>query len=86
MEDPESSQVMGPQFGYVDKFIGKDFMFWKFKMEVVLKAKDLWGFIDEKEIKPKVIIVVVLVAYKKKENRALNLIVQSLSNNQLFIV
>jgi hypothetical protein len=27
-----------------------------------------------------------LVAYKKKENRALNLIVQSLSNNQLFIV
>jgi hypothetical protein len=79
MEDLKSSQVTGPRFGYIDKFIGKDVMFWKFKMEIMLKARNLWGFIDEKETKPKVIIIVVLVAYKK-ENCALNLIVQSLSN------
>jgi hypothetical protein len=40
MEDLESSQVMGPRFGYVDKFTKKDFMFWKFKMETMLKARD----------------------------------------------
>jgi hypothetical protein len=80
MEDLKSSQITGPRFGYIDKFIGKDVMFWKFKMEIVLKARNLWCFIDKKETKPKVTIIFVLVAYEKKENCALNLIVQSLSN------
>ncbi len=80
MEDLKISHVMGPRFGYINKFIGKDVMFWKFKMESVLKARNLWGFIDKKEIKPKVTIIVVLAAYEKKGNCVLNLIVQSLSN------
>lgn len=79
MEDLEISQVMGPQFEYIDKFIRKYVMFWIFKMEITLKARDLWGIIDE-ETKPKVTIIVALVTYEKKENCALNLIVQSLSN------
>jgi hypothetical protein len=45
MEDPKSSQVMGSQFGYLDKFTKKKFMLWKFKMETMLKVRDLWGFI-----------------------------------------
>jgi hypothetical protein len=72
---------MGPQFGYVDKFTKKDFMFWKFKMETMLKVRDFWGFIDRKGTKPEVTTIVVLAAYKKKENYALNLIVQSLLNS-----
>jgi hypothetical protein len=43
---------MGPQFGYVDKFTKNNFMLWKFKMEIVLKVRDLRGFIDRKETKP----------------------------------
>jgi hypothetical protein len=75
---------VGPRFGYVDKFTKKDFMFWKFKMETMLKVKDFWGFIDMKGTKPEVKTIVILAAYENKENYTLNLIVQSLLNNQLF--
>jgi hypothetical protein len=65
---------MGQWFGYVDKFIKKDFMFWKFKMETMLKVRDLWGFIDWKEIKPEEIVTIsALVVYKKKERCTLNI-------------
>ncbi len=67
MEDLESSQVMGPRFGYVDKFTKKDFMFWKFKMETMLKARDFQGFIDMKETKPKVITIATLATCQKKK-------------------
>ncbi len=58
----------------------------KFKMETMLKVKDLLGFVNRKETKPKATIVVALVVYKKKENDALNLIGQSLSNIQLLLM
>jgi hypothetical protein len=39
----------------------------------MLKVKDLWGFIDGKEIKPDEIIKIdALVVYKKKEGCTLN--------------
>jgi hypothetical protein len=64
---------MGPRFGYVDKFTEKDFILWKFKMESMLKVRNLWGFVDGKETKPEEIItIVVLVAYEKKERCTLN--------------
>jgi hypothetical protein len=77
---------MGPRLGYLDKFTKKDFMLWKFKMETMLKVRDFWGFIDKKGTKPEVTTIVVLAAYEKKENYALNLIVQSLLNSQLLIM
>jgi len=54
-------------------------------METSLKARELWGVIDNTEVKPKGNMV-ALLAYTKKENKALNLFVQSLSNNQLMAV
>lgn len=51
-------------------------MLWKFKMETMLKARELWGLVDGKD-------VAALSAYTKKENQALNLIMQSLFDNQL---
>lgn len=49
-QDFEVSQVMGPWFEYVDKFARKDFMFWKFKMQTMVKAKNLQGLINGKEV------------------------------------
>jgi hypothetical protein len=40
MDNVKSSQVMGPQYGVVNKFERKHYMFLKFKMETLLKAKD----------------------------------------------
>jgi hypothetical protein len=34
-------EVMGPQYGHVDKFEGKKYMLWKFKIQNLLKARDL---------------------------------------------
>ena len=35
----------------IDKFNGENFHLWKFKMQMVLEEKDLWGIVsgDEKE-------------------------------------
>jgi hypothetical protein len=41
MEELDFSQVICPCFAYIDKFTWKDFMFWKFKMETILKAREL---------------------------------------------
>jgi hypothetical protein len=76
----ESSQVIGPPYGVVKKFEGKHYILWKFKMETLLKARDLWELIDNIEMKPHG-DVATLLAYTKKENRALNFLVQSLFNN-----
>lgn len=43
MEDFEVSQVMGSQFKYVDEFINNNFMYWKLKMETILKEKNICG-------------------------------------------
>jgi len=67
MEKLDFSQVMGPHFEYINKFTRRDFMLWKFKMETMLKARELWGLVDGKD-------VAALSAYTKKENQALNLI------------
>lgn len=60
-------------------------MIWKFKMETMLKVRDFRGFIDKKETNPKVTTSAALAAYEK-ECFALNLIGQSLLDDQLFIM
>jgi hypothetical protein len=77
MEEFDLSQIKGPHFRYVDKFIGKDFMFWKFKMETMLKVRDLWGLIDQKDVKLTKGEVAAIAAYTKRESQTLNLIVQN---------
>jgi hypothetical protein len=47
-------------------------------METMLKAKELWGLVDGKDVKPSEHEVVTLSTYTKRKTRALNLIVQSL--------
>jgi hypothetical protein len=32
---------MGPWYGVIEKFEGKNFMLWKFKVEALLKAREL---------------------------------------------
>lgn len=59
-------------------------MLWRFKIETLLKARDLWSLIDGNDQKP--INTNVLSSYTKQENHTLNLIVQTLSNSQLMIV
>lgn len=36
----------------VDKFNGDNFSLWKFKMEMILSAKDLWDIVDKSELPP----------------------------------
>jgi hypothetical protein len=77
---------MGPHFGYVDKFIGNDFMLWKFKKETMLKAKKLWGLIDGKNVKLGKSETIAIFTYMQRKSHAFNLIVQSLYDNQLLAI
>jgi hypothetical protein len=65
----ESSQVMGPLYRIVEKFELKHYMLWKFKMETLLKEKELWGPIDSVEVKCQG-DATALLAYIKRENKA----------------
>jgi hypothetical protein len=76
MDNVKSSQVMGPQYGVVNKFERKHYMFLKFKMETLLKARDLWGLIGEIQKKPYEKDEVVLLSYSRKPNKALNLLIK----------
>jgi hypothetical protein len=81
MEEFDLSQIKGPHFAYVDKFTGKDFMPWKFKIKTMLKAKDLWGLVDGKDVIPTKGEVATIGAYTKRKSQTFNLIVQNLSDN-----
>jgi hypothetical protein len=70
---------MGRQYGAIEKFEGKNFMLWKFKVEMLLKAKELWGLVSGKKVKPNLINVLRLLVYERKERRALNLLVQGMT-------
>jgi hypothetical protein len=60
---------------------------WKFKIEILLKARELWSLVGGTEQKLATTTNAhALVAYTKWENHTLNIIIQSLSNNQLMIV
>ncbi len=61
-------------------------MQWKLKIEIVLKIRELWNLVGGNKQKLVETHVNALVAYTKRKNRALSLIIQSLSNNQLIVV
>ncbi len=59
---------MGPHFGYINKFTRNDFMLWKFKMETMLKARELWGLVNRKDVKLNEQEVAALSTYTKRGN------------------
>ncbi len=75
MEEIDQSQVMGPQYGVIEKFKGNNFMLWKFKVKALFKAKELWGLVSGEEVKPEVDHVGELLTYKRKEKKVLNLFI-----------
>jgi hypothetical protein len=66
------SHVMGP---LMDKFEGTNYMLWWFKMETMLKAKELWGLIDKTKVKSNEVDIVAIIAFVKKENQVHSLFV-----------
>ncbi len=50
-------------------------MLWQFKMETMLKVKELWGLIDKIEVKPNEAGIVATTTFVKKENQACSLFV-----------
>ena len=74
-----SAHVIG-----IDKFGGEDFHNWKFKMQMVLVAKDLWDIVDGTEVQPKE--EPKATEWRKRDRRALADICLSLKDNQLPLV
>ncbi len=66
--------------------MGKDYMFWKFKRETMLKVREWWGLVDWKDVKSSEGEGSALFTYMKRQSRALNLIMQSMSDNQLLVI
>ncbi len=77
---------MGSQYGVIKKFEGKNFMLWKFKIESLFKARELWGLINGEEVKLDPSNALGLLVYERKGRWALNLLIQSLSNNQFMSI
>ena len=72
----------------IDKFNGENFHLWKFKMQMVLEEKDLWGIVsgDEREPVGTSVTEAQKERYKKRVRKALAIICLSLGDNQLQLV
>jgi hypothetical protein len=69
----------------IEKFSGENYHLWKFKMMMVLKEKGLWEFVEGKELDPAA-SEKERNDFKRREERALALLVLSLSDAQLLHV
>ena len=68
----------------IDKFDGKNFGRWKFRMEMVLSSMDLWEIVDESEEPPsKDDDPKVIKEYNRRAKKAMSIIGLSLVNSQL---
>jgi len=65
--DTKRSKVMCP---LIYKFEGKKYMLERYKMQILLDAKELWGLIDISKVKPKEEDLIAIVTYTKKESKA----------------
>ncbi len=86
MEEIDCSWVMGLEYGVIKKFEGKNFILWKFKIESLFKARELWGLINGEEVKLYPSNALGFLVYERKDRWALNLFIQSLSNNQFMYI
>ncbi len=66
------SQVTCP---LLDKFESMNYMLWWFKMETMLKVKELWGLIDKIEVKLDKADIIAIATFIKKASQMHNLLV-----------
>ncbi len=69
---------MGPQYEVIEKFEGNNFMLWKFKVEALLKARELQELVNGEKMKLEIDHAAKFLAYEKK---VLNLFIQGLFDN-----
>eukprot|EP00112_Aurelia_sp_Birch-Aquarium-sp1_P016297 Seg3683.4 transcript_id=Seg3683.4/GoldUCD/mRNA.D3Y31 product="Copia protein" protein_id=Seg3683.4/GoldUCD/D3Y31 len=73
---------------HIDKFDGTNFHLWKFKMQMVLEDKDLWGIVSGDEVEPvgEGTTNTSVQKFRKRARKAMATICLSLSDNQLSLV
>ena len=73
---------------HIDKFDGTNFHLWKFKMQMVLEDKDLWGIVSGEEVEPTGEGATEASAqkFRKRARKALATICLSISDSQLSLV
>eukprot|EP00794_Sanderia_malayensis_P009441 gene9441-10427_t len=72
----------------IEKFRGENFHLWKFKMQMVLEDKDLWGIVSGEELEPdnQGVTETQLQRFRKRGRKALATICLSLGDEQLSLV
>ena len=73
---------------HIDKFDGTNFHLWKFKMQMVLEDKDLWGIVSGEEVEPagEGTTEASVQKFRKRARKALATICLSISDSQLSLV
>ena len=73
---------------HIDKFDGTNFYLWKFKMQMVLEDKDLWGIVSGEEVEPagEGTTEASVQKFRKRARKALATICLSISDSQLSLV
>ena len=72
----------------IDKFDGKNFHLWKFKMQMVLEDRDLWTIVSGEEEEPsgQGVTQAAQEKFRKRSRKALAAICLSLCDSQLLLV
>jgi hypothetical protein len=81
MESSVSQHFMGPQ-GFacvITKFVGKNFHFWNFKMQMLLKNKECWSIV----LRTKVKLTNNCIKWEKKDRKATTFIIMGLHDSLL---
>ena len=73
---------------HIDKFDGTNFHLWKFKMQMVLEDKDIWGIVSGEEVEPagEGTTEASVQKFRKRARKALATICLSISDSQLSLV
>jgi len=78
--DPLASQhVMGPQglAFVITKFVGKNFHFWKFEIQILLEDKKFWNIVLRIEVKP----IRKFAKWEKSDRKARTIIIMGLHDS-----
>jgi len=72
----------------IDKFMGENFHLWKFKMQMVLEERELWGIVSGGEVEPTGdgIVQATIQKFRKRARKAFATICFSLGDEQLSLV
>ena len=72
----------------IDKFMGENFHLWKFKMQMVLEERDLWGIVSGDEVEPAGdgTTQATIQKFRKRARKAFATVCLSLGDEQLSLV